>query len=191
MSADRPISVLTVCTRNRTRSLLIAELLRLHVTALAARSHAPRVDIASAGTASEALAPIAGVQQQLHRFGITMSPHVGRQVTEDLVIGTDLILVSEPEHVVWIAGRWPEAYARTFTLPEVAEYIAVVGGRDQMTLSEWTLELTARRPRPAAYMSGGVAGILDPTGSTEDVWAHVTNEIDALTALVARSLLVS
>lgn len=190
MADGQPISILTVCSRNRTRSILMAELLRRHVEALATRSDIAEVVITSAGTAAEALAPIAGVSQQLQRFGISMSPHVGRQVTDELVESADLILVADAEQVVWIAGRWAPAFAHTFTLSEVVEYLDEVGPRSGRTMAEWTLELAARRPRPQTYMTPeGVPGLKDPTGAPEDVWARITNEIDTLMARVARSVL--
>lgn len=191
MSDEQTISILTVCSRNRTRSLLMAELLRRHVAAIASRRRIPSVKVTSAGTAAEALAPIAGVQQQLNRFGITMAPHVGRQITQELVEGADLILVSEPEHVVWIAGRWANAYGRTFTLPEIVGYLDDVGPRRNRSMSEWTWELAARRPRPQAYMTPDlVPALRDPTGGAEDVWARITNDIDSLISrLVSDTLL--
>lgn len=191
MSARQTISILTVCSRNRTRSILMAELFRRHVDSLAVRHDVDPVAITSAGTAAEALAPIVGVQQQLHRFGITMTPHVGRQVTDDLVEAADLILVADADQVVWIAGRWSPAYSRTFTLSEIMGYMDDVGPRRDRPMAEWTLELAARRPRPQTYMMpNAVPGISDPTGATEDVWARVTNEIDTLASRLARELLV-
>lgn len=191
MDTQRTLAVLTVCSRNRTRSILMAELLRRHVAGVSSPERDPSVQIMSAGTAAEALAPIAGVQRQLHRFGITMSPHVGRQVTDDLVETADLILVSDADQVVWIAGRWAQAYARTFTLPEIVTYIDDVGPRRGRSMAEWTLELAARRPRPQTYMiPNAIPGLIDPTGTAEDVWAKVTNEIDVLTARLAREMVL-
>lgn len=191
MGDEQTISILTVCSRNRTRSILMAELLRRHVDTIASRHQVSHVMVTSAGTAAEALPPIAGVQQQLHRFGISMAPHVGRQVTDALVDAADLILVADPAQVVWIAGRWSPAYARTFTLSEIAHYVDDVGPRRGRPMAEWTLEFAARRPRPQMYMTpNAVPGISDPTGAAEDVWARVTNEIDVLVAKVVRELLL-
>lgn len=169
----------------------MVELMRRHVRALSSNQTIPTVLLTSAGTAAEALAPIVGVQQQLHRFGITMAPHVGRQVTGELVDASDVIVVSDPEQVVWIAGRWSEAYARTFTLPELVSYLDDVGSRAGRPIEEWTLELAARRPRPPTYMSpNAVPGIIDPTGMPEDVWARVTNDIDDMASRFVRYVLL-
>jgi protein-tyrosine-phosphatase len=191
MHNGQTLSILTVCSRNRTRSILMVELMRRHVESLTSSHALPHVTLTSAGTAAEALAPIVGVPQQLRRFGITMAPHVGRQVTRELVDAADVIVVAEPEQVVWIAGRWSEAYARTFTLPELVSYLGDVGPRAGRPIEEWTLELAARRPRPQTYMTPqAVPGIIDPTGMPEDIWARVTNDIDDMASRFVRHALL-
>lgn len=179
------LSILSVCTRNRTRSVMIAALLRDHLT----DSGATAV-VTSAGTTAETLAPIPGVAEQLRRLGVTLPPYVGRQVDSEIAHHADLIVTADPHHVVWIAGRWPDVFERTYTLPELVTYGESIGPRRGRPLAAWLAEVSTLRPAPKAYLEPqAVAALPDPTGAPEPVWVDIADRIDdacrRLTALIA------
>lgn len=174
MDRGGDLSILSVCTRNRTRSVMMAALLRRHV-----REAGIHVSITSAGTTAETLAPIPGVAEQLRRLGVTIPPYVGRQVDADIARSADLIVTADPHHVVWIAGRWPEVFERTYTLPELITYGDQIGPRGDRTLREWLSQISTLRPAPKAYLEPHtVAGLPDPTGGPESVWIDIADRID-------------
>lgn len=174
MAPDGALSILSVCTRNRTRSVMMAALLGHHLadTGVAAV-------MTSAGTTAETLAPIHGVAEQLRRLGVTLPHHVGRQVDADAARDADLILTAEPHHVVWIAGRWPDVFNSTYTLPELVKYGESIGPRRGRPLAAWLAEVSTMRPAPKAYLEAQrVAALPDPTGAAEHVWVDIADRID-------------
>lgn len=179
------LSILSVCTRNRTRSVMMAALLRHHL----ADAGAPAM-VTSAGTTGESLAPIHGVAEQLRRLGVTLPAYVGRQVDSEIVHDADLIVTADPHHVVWIAGRWPDVFERTYTLPELVTYGESVGPRRGRSLATWLADVSTLRPAPKVYLEPhSVAALPDPTGAPEQVWVDIADRIDdacqRLTALIA------
>lgn len=184
MDPDGELSILTVCTRNRTRSVMMAALLHRHL-----RDAGIPVAVTSAGTTAETLAPIPGVAEQLRRLGVTLPPYVGRQVDADIARSADLIVTADPHHVVWIAGRWPDVFERTYTLPELIAYGDEVGPLKDRSLQEWLRGVAALRPPPKAYLEPhSIAGLPDPTGGPENVWIEIADRIDDACRRLARLL---
>jgi protein-tyrosine-phosphatase len=102
------------------------------------------------------------------------------------VRSADLIVTAEPHHVVWIAGRWPEAFSKTYTLPELVTYGEDVGSRGNETLSTWLTRAANVRPPTRAYLEPNtVAAVPDPTGAPEEKWIRVADQIDDLCGRLA------
>jgi len=170
-----PLRILVVCTHNRTRSVICAALLGwyLNEAGLAA-------EVDSAGIAAEGFPPTDGAVEVLSRWGIDASAHRSSLVTRDKVFAADLVLTAQPDQVVWIAGRWPDVYSRTFTLPELVQYTDRAGGRGHVPLEEWIAELSKHRPPARTYLErDGVPAIEDPTGQSSEIWERVVAEIEA------------
>lgn len=135
--------------------------------------------VASAGTAAELLAPIPGVAEQLYRLGVTLPTYVGRQVDAETAHTADIIVTADPEHVVWIAGRWPDVYPKTYTLPELVSYAEHIGPRQGAPLESWLNHIAQQRPSPRVYLDRkSIEAIADPTGAPEKVWITVADQID-------------
>lgn len=179
---DGELSILSVCTRNRTRSVMMAALLQRHV-----RDAGGHASVASAGITAETLAPIPGVAEQLRRLGVTIPPYVGRQVNATIARSADLIVTADPHHVVWIAGRWPDVFERTYTLPELVTYGDQIGPRRGRSMADWLTEVSELRPAPKAYLEPHtVTGLPDPTGGPESVWIDIADRIDDACRRLAR-----
>jgi protein-tyrosine-phosphatase len=111
----RKLRVLTVCTHNRTRSVMSAALLE----ALLGEQLGPDVvAVKSCGFGPADLPPIPDAVDAMLRRGLDVSQHRSSSTNVTLVDGADLILTAERDHVVRIAGLSPAAFRRTFTLPE-------------------------------------------------------------------------
>lgn len=178
------IRILVVCTHNRTRSLIGSVLLAEHL-----QGRGVRAVVESAGTAAQGLPATDGAFAMLREHGFDVSDHVSRQLDEQLAATADLILVAEPEHVVWIAGRWPRFFSRTFTILEFLDLVEVVGPLKGRQFDEWLGDLSARRHRVGDYLRVGVLrSVADPTGGPPDAWRSTFDELNEAAASIANSL---
>jgi protein-tyrosine phosphatase len=180
---SEPLRVLCVCTHNRTRSVMTGALLQRHLV----RLQVPAT-VSSAGTQPGGYPAIDGAVRLLAGRGIDVRDHRSRLLTDDIVLGSDLIVTAERAHVVAIAGRWPSAFSTTFTLPEI---VALAGDsrRDGASVADWVLGLGGDRPVGLDYLDAHtVEEIEDPTGRQPAVWDRVFAQIDALTNDLATAL---
>lgn len=178
------IRILVVCTHNRTRSLIAAVLLAEHL-----QGRGVEAVVESAGIAAQGLPATEGAFVMLREHGFDVSNHVSRQLDEHIASSADLVLVAEPEHVVWIAGRWPRLFARTFTILEFLDLVEVVGPVKGRSLDDWLEELASRRHRVGDYLRAGVLrSVADPTGGPPDAWRATFEELNEAAATIASSL---
>lgn len=169
------LSILTVCTHNRTRSVLMAALLEHHLAA-----HDVDATVTSAGYRHEGLPATPETVRLLAERGIDVGSHQSRQVTPELIDAADLVVTAEREHVVKVAVARRDAFARTFTLPELIRWTGVVGPRRSKTWSEWLDEIGSERPRASTYLGAEIGEVDDPTGRPLDVWHRTVDEIDQM-----------
>ena len=179
-----PLRILCVCTYNRTRSVLAGALLEGHC-----RSLGLAAEVATAGIMENDRPPTGHAIDLLAERGVDVRAYRSRVVSEALVAAADLVVTAEREHVVWIAGRWREAFQFTFVLPEIVSRAADVGGRDGRPMPEWLELVDAGRPRGLAYLEADdIADIADPTGLDDRHWAQTVARIDHLTHRLAELL---
>lgn len=158
------LRVLTVCTHNRTRSVMMAALLERMLTA------ALGVDVVmvrSAGFGPAGLPAIPDAVDAMERRGLDVSGHRSSEITTRLVDGADAILTAERDHVVKIAALSPPAFPRAMTLPEFVERAAIAvptEGCGDQAVRELMEMLTANRAA-GEYLRSAVPEIDDPTGS--------------------------
>ena len=160
-------------------ALLHRHLVRLRVDA----------EITTAGTMSEGQPPTERAVRLLAERGIDVSEHRSRRLDDVIVKGADLIVTAEQAHVVWIAGRWPEQFAATFTLPELVGRLASVNARQGTDIRGWLTVVGKGRPEALDYLDArDIPEIADPTGQAPAVWDRSYAEIDALTRKLAERL---
>lgn len=177
-------NVLCVCTHNRTRSVMAAALLRRH---LAERSLTTTVT--TAGLASDGQPPISRAVKEMAARNLDISGHRSAVVSADDVSRADLILTAEHDHVIELSGRWPDAFRRTFTLPEFVDRAAAVGPLDGRAWSAWLDEVGADRTEALGYLADrSIPEVRDPTGERPAVWRGVVGQLDELTASIAQLL---
>jgi len=161
VSTDRPVRVLTVCTHNRTRSVMMAALLE---SMLAERLGAGAVTVRSSGFAAEGLPAIDDAVAAMRRRGLDVSGHRSTVTTRELVDGADVILTAERDHVIRIATLSSSAFPRAMTLPEA---LALAADADHAPVADargWAEHLTAGRSA-GDYLRGRVPEVADPTGT--------------------------
>jgi protein-tyrosine-phosphatase len=154
------VRILTVCSHNRTRSVMMAALLE---SMLAERLGGGAAQIRSSGFGPVDLAPIDDAVEAMRRRGLDVSSHRSSTTTTSLVDGADLILTAERDHVVKVAALSPAAFRRAMTLPEFLS-AAALGGDDSVELRAWVESLTAQRTA-GSYLRTDIAEVADPTGS--------------------------
>lgn len=168
--------LLAVCTHNRTRSVLMGALL---ADRLAHRGIG--VILETAGFREGGLPPTDETVRLLAKRGIDVSHHQSQPIDADVVNRADIVLTAERQHVVDIASRWPDAFPRTFTLPELVTRAERIGPRAGVPLAEWLRLVNDGRPVGVGYLnSTDVLEIDDPTGRAPSVWRSCFDEVDGL-----------
>ena len=185
--------VLVVCTANVCRSPMAEGLLRHHLATIGAD-----VAVTSAGTRGPGHPPLSVDRHAvtaLAEFGVEIAGHQPRRLTRELIdgAGADLIITMTRGHLRDVATTVRTAFARTFTLRELARRAGTarrslptgLGAADVSELSGWVLGLGFGR-RPADLLGDEPSDdIADPYGlSLADVRLTAT-DLDRLTRSIA------
>jgi len=178
-----PVRVLSVCTHNRTRSVLVGGLLTQHF-------ERDGVDggVRAVGFGDSGLPATTETIRLLASRGVDVRDHRSRQITGEDVIGADLIVTAERMHVIEIAGRWPDAFDKTMTLPELVQRGEGAPRPDQTGITSWLDAMSLGRPHNLDYLDADIDEIADPTGQPPAAWRKCTDQIDDLTARLAKML---
>ena len=170
------LHIVTMCTHNRTRSVLMGALLQAQLADLGVVAR-----ISTAGMSGDDLPATEPTVRLLAQRGIDVSAHRSTFINDEVISTADLVLTAEVQHVVFVAGRWEGAFARTFTLPELVQGGEAVGRRRDEPIPSWLRTVSEGRTAGHEYMSDpGVLEIADPTGQAPAVWRMSFDEIDAL-----------
>lgn len=126
--------MLVLCQANVCRSPFAQTLLAN------ALSEDPGVHIASAGVQTR---PGYELCQVAGRLLGTAAPaeHLSRPVSEELVMGSDLILTMEPEHSAMVSALCPSARHRTYTLVEASALAVEARARGMLSDPQWVRQL--------------------------------------------------
>ena len=184
---DDELWILCVCTHNRTRSVLTAALLEGYLHELGVRSR-----VKSVGTKAQGKPALAETIGLLAVRGIDVGAHRSRTINDSSVGDAHLIVTAEYRHVLEIAGRTPEMFCKTYTLPEFVARAESVGARGGRSFETWLAEIGAGRPTALDYLdvadSGAIPEIVDPTGRAPKFWTGALAQIDDLTQRLAQLL---
>ena len=169
---SNPLGILTVCTQNRTRSVLIAELLHAELT-----SRGVAAVMSTAGFGEPGLPADSQAVAALAIRGIDTRAHSTQVLSTEMVEVADLVLTAERIHVVRVAEDHLDFFTRTFTLPELVERAEAYGPRRGADLATWLAELSVERTQ-ASYLTQWVPEVEDPTGLPPDVFRGVVTQIE-------------
>lgn len=178
------IDVLVVCSGNICRSPMAAGLLAelLDRTEVACT-------VGSAGFLTEDRpASDHGVALMQER-GIDLAGHRSRRLTSELVADADLVLCMERAHVREVAVLHPDAFDRTFTLPELARRATEAGPRlPDETVGDW-LRRVGRERRPGDLVAHVPEDeVPDPYGGPRREYRRTAEQIEALLRVVVEHL---
>jgi protein-tyrosine phosphatase len=128
MTAPRPLRVLFVCTGNICRSAIAEQLFR-------ARYGGDNIEFASAGTdalvGSGMPAHAAAISRQL---GGVPDAHTARQLTQEMIAESDLVIALSREHRSEVVRTHPRANRYAFTLREFARVLEAHSESARVTL---------------------------------------------------------
>jgi low molecular weight protein-tyrosine phosphatase len=184
-SSPTLLRILTVCSHNRTRSVMMAALFESMLS-----ERLGQVAVRSSGFGPEGIPAIEDAVEAMKRRGLDVSHHRSRSTTAALVDGADVIITAERAHVVKVAALSPSAFARAMTLPELLARAADAPlAPDGGDVRGWVESLTADRSA-GAYLRGSVPEVADPTGSIPRVFeaavATIERQCGEVSALLAR-----
>lgn len=186
-SLAAPLRILTVCSHNRTRSVMMAALFESMLT-----ERLGRVIVRSSGFGPVGLPAIDDAVAAMKRRGLDVSQHRSASTTLELVDGADVIITAERAHVVKIAALSAPAFRRAMTLPELLARAADVPLEPDGTGVRAWVESVAAARTAGAYLREPVAEVADPTGSMPRTFEaavvgieHQCAEVSALLARIA------
>ena len=177
------LRVLTVCTHNRTRSVMMEAFLR---SMLAERLGDGVVTVRSAGFGPEDIPAISDAVDAMRRRGLDVTAHRSRKVDADVLRAADLVLTAERDHVIRIASIDPAAYRRALTLPEfigaASRTIGDIGVG--ASFSSWLQEMTQTRTS-LAYLRDPIEEVDDPTGLPGRAFEAAVVDIESQCSMAA------
>nr|WP_246304964.1 adenylyl-sulfate kinase [Nocardioides thalensis] len=178
-AAERPLSVLFVCTANICRSPYME--LRARAILDADPATAGRIEFGSAGTHGFRAHPVdATMAEVLADREITKDSVAGfasRRLTKELVEAADLILTAEQTHRQFVLDEVPGAFRKVFTLGQFAESI----GRVDKALHGAELLAAVGQRRAGATATHDVA---DPFNRGLPAAESAADQIDGLLRVV-------
>lgn len=126
------------------------------------------------------------------RRGIDISNHRSRIMTPADIVPADLIIGMELQHVREVAVLVVDAFARTFTLPELARRAMQLGPRsDDESPEAWIARASAGR-RPTEMLGRRPADeVADPIGRSAREYEATAGELEHLVATVVGHLFPS
>ena len=163
-AAAAPKNILVLCAHNRTRSVMIAGLLRKYL--------GPEYTVESAGFGPAGLPALPEAAQLLAEQEINVLDHVSVQVTPDMVRWADLILTADKKQVMAVVADLGGDFDKTYTLPEYTS----------------RLMFKMERPRGFNYLASSIGEVEDPTGRLMPVWKSVFASLERQCEQVATSL---
>jgi len=177
-----PFLIVFVCTGNRFRSPLAAELFRR------ATGGVP-VDVASVGTLDlGALPALPEAVEQAARLGIDLSTHRARSMQS--LQAADLVVGFERIHVVTAVVEGGASRERAFTLTELVHYLDLFhppADADSLERARLAIAL-ANGARPPNQLLSAVGEISDPLGKSRRAQRQIAEQLQLLTDRLAMAL---
>ena len=154
------IHVVTLCTGNAARSVMLGALLREHV---------PDLEVSTSGThVIEGMPMSWRTRDAITSLGLEVPDHRSRQATVAELDRADLVIALAREHVAWMRRVHPAAAPRTATLKRLARDLDPAGTPFGARVADLGLD---------AVDLGSWEDVVDPAGGDIDVFLDCAREI--------------
>jgi protein-tyrosine phosphatase len=121
--------------------------------------------------------------------GLDTSGHRSRRLRRELVAGPDIVIGMARSHVREAVALAPEVWTRAFTLKEIVRRGEERGGRAPgESVDVWLARLHAGRRLPDLLGESDADDVADPIGGPRRSYERTAEELDELTARLARLL---
>lgn len=121
--------------------------------------------------------------------GIDTSAHRSRKLRPELLAGADIVIGMAREHVREAVVLAPDIWGRAFTLKELVRLGEERGGRAEgEPLERWLARLHEGRRRSELLGESQADDVADPIGGPRRSYQRTAEELDDLTARLARLL---
>lgn len=167
-----PPRLLVVCTANRARSPM-AEVIARDLVQRAGLE----VVVGSAGFLEPGWPAEPEARRVAARRGLDLSEHRSRQLDDDAVDASDLILAMTRDHVLDLTSQWPRAATRTFALGEVA--LLTRSAPEAVTSEAWRQWATEAAGSDRPELLRGGADVADPMGQGVRAFRRTADTIAA------------
>jgi protein-tyrosine phosphatase len=187
-----PARILTVCTGNVCRSPFLERALQAELD----RSWGEgAVEVRSAGTHALVGEPMeSNARDRLEQNGFAADGFVARQLTADMVAGSDLVLTATRAHRGGVAQLHPRALRYVFAFREFADLVSGIEERlagptdDAQTHVTRVVALAAGERGLRAPMPDEDANIVDPYRRPAELFDQMTRQVMRSLPAVAQAL---
>ncbi|MDP2292454.1 MAG: hypothetical protein Q8M22_14785 [Actinomycetota bacterium] len=179
---EPPLTILTVCSYNRARSVMTELLLRRALTDADVRA-----DVRGVGFSAGGRPPLPETIQALRALDLDATSTISERVDRALLHSAHLVLAAERVHVVRLVEDDRSMLRKVFTLPEFAELAAAAGPRSGRRFDEW-LAVVGEGRTHASFLASKVPEIADPVGKPPGAFRSTALAIEEWCETVAALL---
>ena len=173
-----------LCTGNTCRSPMAAVLLGRRLEEAGVKAV-----VTSAGMLFDGKPATDHGQAVMADRGLDTSAHRSRRLRPELVGGQDIVIGMARTHVREAVALSPDVWKRAFTLKEIVRRGEERGGRSPgESLEDWLARLHAGRRLPDLLGESDADDVADPIGGPRRNYERTAEELDDLTARLARLL---
>ncbi|WP_175525165.1 hypothetical protein [Microbacterium sp. cf046] len=171
-------SILTVCTGNIHRSPLAASLLETWAGWYLPAELSSHVDVRSAGLAAPVGSPMGRrVRAMAEALGADGSNHAARQIDDELIASSSLVLVASRRHRDEVLSRVPSALRVTFTMREAGRIAAgIVADHRPLVVRDLVETVAAMANRRGDHVDPATDDVIDPQGLGDDAYLQMAGE---------------
>lgn len=166
-------SFVFVCTANRCRSPLAAEIARSHLAQRGLAAHISSYGLMSGGKPTPDTGIAVGAEH-----GLSLAAHRSTRLRGAHIRPDDLILTMTRAQAREVVATWPDMYRRVFTLVGFTELAVDQPAFRRVGFRDWVEFLGNERPRTALLGDGQPDEITDPMGHPAAVWREVAHTLD-------------
>ena len=140
------------------------------------------VSVASCGLLDGGRPPVDEVIDLMHERGIDVRGHRSQKLSVELLREASLVIGMERRHIEEIVAIAPDAFVRSFTLPELVrrvEGLPPVADRPR-SIAESVAEIATTRTNRDLLRITIADEIVDPIGRSGRTFDHVADQIEEL-----------